>query len=145
MDAKPLLCPSCGGQIKLHGDMFKEKMIACEFCGTMIDLHQEASNQEFDVDDFLKNFQNVTTTVSTNTVVIKNGKVISGDAIGTDDILKKVQEQLKDSGINIDGLIQQQSSQNATIINAPVINTPENNMSEAKPQKKGFWKKMFGS
>ena len=145
MDAKPLLCPSCGGQIKLHGDMFKEKMITCEFCGTVIDLHQEASNQEFDVGDFLKNFQNVITTVSTNTVVIKNGKVISGDANGTDDILKKVQEQLKNSGINIDGLIQQQSSQNTTVIDATVNTTSESNKSEEKPPKKGFWKKMFGS
>ncbi len=140
MEAKPLLCPSCGGQIKLHGDLFNEKMTTCEFCGTGIDLHQEANNQQFDVNNFLKNFSNVTTTVTTNTVVMKNGKIISGDAANADDILKTVQEQLKNSGINIDGLVQQQSHQNQ-----PAVKPPNNEKPAAEQPKKGFWKKMFGN
>jgi hypothetical protein len=144
MDAKPLLCPSCGGQLKLNSDMFNEKMVTCEFCGTIIDLHQEAAKQEFDINDFLKNFQNGTsTTVTTNssTIVMKDGKIISGNSEQADDILKSVQEQLKKSGINIDGLIQQQPLQRE----AKTITTNTSNADSGPNPKKGFWKKMFGS
>jgi|WetSurMetagenome_2_1015567.scaffolds.fasta_scaffold542601_1 hypothetical protein len=104
---KALLCPSCGGQIKLTDTLLKEKYSTCEYCGTLFDLHDTAEKQDFDISEFLKNFSGTkstttTTTVNTNTVVIKNGKVVSGDGQNTDDILKSVKEQLEKSGIHID-------------------------------------------
>jgi len=38
-DVKPLLCPSCGGQIKIDNSLLNEKVITCSYCATVIDLH----------------------------------------------------------------------------------------------------------
>jgi len=40
IEIKPLLCPSCGGQIMMNNSLFKEKIIICNYCGTVIDLHE---------------------------------------------------------------------------------------------------------
>ena len=40
IEAKPLICPSCGGQIKLDKEQFKEKFITCIYCESLIDLHE---------------------------------------------------------------------------------------------------------
>lgn len=37
---KPLICPSCGGQIKRNVNLDSEKIIECNYCGTLIDLHE---------------------------------------------------------------------------------------------------------
>ncbi|MGD0710428.1 MAG: DUF3592 domain-containing protein [Bacteroidales bacterium] len=39
-EVKPLLCPSCGGQITMNSSLYKEKFITCNYCGTVIDLHE---------------------------------------------------------------------------------------------------------
>lgn len=41
IDIKPLLCPSCGGQITMSESLYKEKIITCNYCGTVIDLHKQ--------------------------------------------------------------------------------------------------------
>ncbi len=40
LDVKPLLCPSCGGQIAMNENLYKEKFIMCNYCGTVINLHE---------------------------------------------------------------------------------------------------------
>ena len=40
IDVKPLLCPSCGGQIMMNESLYKEKFITCNYCGTVINLHE---------------------------------------------------------------------------------------------------------
>jgi hypothetical protein len=39
-EIKPLICPSCGGQIKVDSSLINEKIITCSYCGTAIDLHE---------------------------------------------------------------------------------------------------------
>ena len=40
IEIKPLLCPTCGGQIKMDNSPLREKMITCNYCGTVIDLQE---------------------------------------------------------------------------------------------------------
>jgi len=40
VEMKPLICPSCGGQIAINGNQYNEKVIICKYCGTVIDLHE---------------------------------------------------------------------------------------------------------
>ena len=110
MDAKPMVCPNCGGQLKLDHTSFQDRIMKCEYCETEFDIHDEAAKQEFDSNNFLKNFGNfsTTTTITTSSVVIKDGKVISGNSDEANDIMKSVQEKLKNAGISIDGFSQTQ-------------------------------------
>jgi len=39
IENKALVCPACGGQIKLPKSLFKKKIVTCNYCGTVIDLH----------------------------------------------------------------------------------------------------------
>jgi hypothetical protein len=106
MTEKPLVCPNCGGQLKLDHTSFQDRIMKCQYCETLFDIHDEASKQEFDMNSFLKNFGNVSTTVTSSSVIIKNGKVVSGNSEEAKDIMRSVQEKLKNAGINIDGFNQ---------------------------------------
>ena len=95
-----------------------DKIAKCEYCNTIVDLPDAAENQGFDLNDFFKGFDKnslntTTTTTTTSTVIIKDGKVVNADG-NQQDIMKMVNEKLKNAGINIDGL---NNSNNTTVQN----------------------------
>lgn len=111
MENKALICPTCSGQMKLAEAKPGDKIAKCEYCNTIVDLPDMAEKQGFDLNKFFSGFDmsklnsnitNVTNITSTKTVVIKDGKVVSGD--NADNNLDFVKEKLKKAGIHIEGL-----------------------------------------
>jgi hypothetical protein len=39
VEMKPLLCPTCGGQVTMNESAYNEKMITCSYCGTVIEMN----------------------------------------------------------------------------------------------------------
>lgn len=108
MEKKALICPSCSGQMKLAEAKPGDKIAKCEYCYTIVDLPDTAEVQGFDLNKFFSGFDmgksnsKITNITTTNTVVIKDGKIVSGD--NSDSNMDFVKDILKKSGVHIDGL-----------------------------------------
>lgn len=143
MEEKALICPSCSGQMKLAEAKPGDKIAKCEYCNTIVDLPDAAEKQGFDLNSLLNgmdlsNFKNSSTTVTSTTVIMKNGKVVNSDG-NNDKIFESVNEILKKSGVHIDGLTDNADLNPTNEINANVKVQEENKPEE----KKSFFKQLF--
>ncbi len=139
MQSTSLKCPSCSGQMKLAEVKPGDKIAICEYCNTTVDLPDTAEKQHFDLNGFLEGLNlnhlknSNTTTITTSTVVIKNGVVMNSDG-ASDDVLNTMNEVLKKSRIQV---------------NEPeeiVIPDRKAELEQKKliEQKKSFFKRLFG-
>lgn len=99
MENTSLKCPSCSGQMKLAEAKPGDKIAKCEYCHTVVDLPDAAEKQQFDLNGFFQNmdmskFKNAT--VTTSTIVMKNGVVVDSDG-SNDDVMNIVKEALRTS------------------------------------------------
>jgi hypothetical protein len=113
MEDKVLKCPSCSGQMMLTEAKPGDKIAKCKYCDTIVDLPDTAEKQGFDLNDFFKGFNidglkngtGSTTTITTTTIIMKDGKVVSStDKDEVNKKLKILKDALNKSRLNISGL-----------------------------------------